>query len=96
VTDRARPMAGTTVSVVDGSLAPAPRPNTVISVGRPGESYRGSADVLITQIGPATVEVTAVGRVHYVEVELFRAENRYISSEPMSMSADRDFVDERR
>jgi type VII secretion protein EccE len=96
VTDRARPMAGTTVSVVDGSLAPAPRPNTVISVGRPGESYRGSADVLITQIGPATVEVTAAGRVHYVEVELFRAENRYISSEPMSMSADRDFVDERR
>ena len=80
-----RPMPGTTVSVVDGTLTPAPRPNTLISIGEPGTPYRGSADVLITQIGPATVDVTAAGQLHTVEVELFRAENRYISSEPTTL-----------
>ena len=80
-----RPMAGTTVSVVDGTITPAPRPNTLISIGEPGTPYRGSADVLITQIGPATVDVTAAGQLHTVEVELFRAENRYISSEPTTI-----------
>jgi type VII secretion protein EccE len=95
VTDRPRPAAGTTVSVIDGSMSPTPRPGTVISVGRPGEPYRGSADVLITQTGPATVEVTAAGRRHLVEVELFRAENRYISSEPTSMMAEPEYADER-
>jgi type VII secretion protein EccE len=83
VTDQAKPVSGTTVSVVDGTLSPAPRPNTLISVGGPGEPYRGTANVLITQTGPATVQVTAGGHVHVVEVELFRAENRYVSSEPM-------------
>lgn len=87
VSDRPRPMTGTTVSVVDGTMSPAPRPNTVISVSDPRERYQGSADVVITQIGPATVEVNAAGRIHVVEVELFRAENRYVSSEPMSVSA---------
>ncbi|MBS4728070.1 type VII secretion protein EccE [Mycobacterium sp. SM1] len=83
VDNRVRPASGTTVSVADGTIVPAPRPNTLISVGKPGESYRGSVDVLITQTGPATVEVvTAAGQVHTVEVELFRAENRYVSSEP--------------
>ena len=75
-------MAGTTISVVDGTITAAPRPNTLISIGEPGTPYRGSADVLITQIGPATVDVTAAGQLHTVEVELFRAENRYISLEP--------------
>ncbi len=82
VTARPKPVSGTTVSVVDGTLAPAPRPNTVVSVGEPGEPYRGSANVLITQTGPATVEVTVAGRAHTVEVELFRAENHYVSAEP--------------
>ena len=83
VIDQPKPVAGTTVSVVDGTLTPAPRPNTLISVGEPGEPYRGTANVLITQTGAATVEVTAAGQVHAVEVELFRAENRYVSSEPI-------------
>jgi type VII secretion protein EccE len=83
VTGQAKPVSGTTVSVVDGTLSPAPRPNTLVSVGGPGEPYRGTANVLITQTGPATVEVRAAGQVHVVEVELFRAENRYVSSEPM-------------
>ncbi|MGB3483403.1 MAG: type VII secretion protein EccE [Mycobacterium sp.] len=95
VTARARPVAGTTVSVVDGTVAPAPRPNTVISVGRPGE-LRGSADVVITQTGPATVDVTAAGRLYHVEMELFRAENRYVSTEPVTVASDRELVDESR
>jgi type VII secretion protein EccE len=85
VGSQVRPIAGTTVSVVDGTVTPAPRPNTLISIGEPGTPYRGSADVLITQIGPATVDVTAAGQLHTVEVELFRAENRYISSEPTTL-----------
>jgi ESX secretion system protein EccE len=85
VSNQVRPMPGTTVSVVDGPLTPAPRPNTLISIGEPGTPYRGSADVVITQIGPATVDVTAAGQLHTVEVELFRAENRYISSEPTTL-----------
>lgn len=85
VSDQPRPMSGTTVSVVDGTVAPAPRPNTVISVGRPGEAPRGSADVVITQTGPAIVEVSAAGQVYEVEVELFRAENRYVSNEPINL-----------
>lgn len=89
VIDQAKPVSGTTVSVVDGTLTPAPRPNTLISVGEPGEPYRGTANVLITQVGPATLEVRAAGQTHTVEVELFRAENRYVSSEPtMSRSAE--------
>lgn len=78
VTDAARPVSGTTISVTDGTLAPVPRPNTVISVAHPGAPQRGSAEVLITQTGPANLEVTAGGRTHRVEVELFRAENRYV------------------
>ena len=85
VSDQPRPASGTTVSVVDGTVAPAPRPNTVISIGRPGDPRRGSADVVITQTGPAIVEVNAAGQVYEVEVELFRAENRYVSHEPTSL-----------
>lgn len=85
VTDLAKPMTGTTVSVVDGTVTPAPRPNTVVSVGEPDARYRGSANVLLTQVGPATLSVAAAGRVHTVEVELFRAENRYVSTEPSSL-----------
>jgi len=46
---------GTTVSVLfDGTITPAPRPNTLISIGEPGTAPIGDrADVLITQIGPA-------------------------------------------
>lgn len=90
VTDRTRPAAGTTVSVVDGTVQPAPRPNTVVSISDPGTPHRDSADVLITQVGPANVEVSAAGATHSVEVELFRAENRYISSEPIRTSGSPD------
>ena len=85
VSDQPKPVAGTTVSVVDGTVAPAPRPNTLVSVGDPAEPDRGTVSVLITQTGPATVELTAAGQMHTVEVELFRAENRYVSSEPTTL-----------
>jgi type VII secretion protein EccE len=94
VSDQSKPVSGTTVSVVDGAIAPAPRPNTLVSVGDPGEPYRGTVSVLITQTGPATVELTAAGQVHTVEVELFRAENRYVSSEPTTLrSSDLEAVE---
>ncbi|UQX11076.1 type VII secretion protein EccE [Candidatus Mycobacterium methanotrophicum] len=93
VGNQVRPIAGTTVSVVDGTVTPAPRPNTLISIGEPGTPYRGAADVLITQIGPATVDVTAAGQLHTVEVELFRAENRYVSSEPTRRTTELESVD---
>ena len=41
--------------------------------------------MVITQTGPAIVEVSAGGRVYEVEIELFRAENRYVSHEPTSL-----------
>jgi type VII secretion protein EccE len=84
VTSGARPAAGTTVSVVDSTLAPAPRPNTVVSIAEPGAPQPRTIDVMMSQIGPATLEVTAAGKAYVVEVELFRAENRYISSEAMT------------
>ncbi len=96
VTDRPRPATGTTISVVDGPLSVSPRPHTVISVGGPREPHRGHADVVIAQIGPALVEVTVGQRVFNVEVELFRAENRYVSSEPMSLMSQAQFSEERR
>ncbi|MHA7648801.1 type VII secretion protein EccE [Mycobacterium sp. ML4] len=85
VTELARPMAGTTISVVDGTVTPAPRPNTVVSVGEPDTEARGTANVLIAQTGPATVRVAAAGKDYSVEIELFRAENRYVSFEPTSL-----------
>lgn len=80
VTDRSRPAPGTTVSVVDGTVSPAPRPSTVISVGSPEPGPAASADVTVEQTGPSSVRVTVSGDVHDVEMELFRAENRYVRS----------------
>lgn len=77
VTDQARPAAGTTVSVVDGMVLPTPRPSTMLSVAEPASAAPGSADVVISQTGPTSVEIRAGGRTHDVHMELFRAENRY-------------------
>lgn len=87
VTDRPRPAPGTTLSVTDGTVTPAPRPATVLDVVSESESEseapgRGGADVVIVQTGPATVEVRTPTGADDVEVELFRAENRYLSAWP--------------
>ena len=51
---------------------------------------------MIAQTGPATVEVSTAGQVYEVEVELFRAENRYVSTEPAVLrSAELEGADQR-
>ena len=78
VTDQSRPVPGTTVSVVDGTLPPPPRMHTVISVGPADRPNVPGVDVLIAQTGPTSVRVVANGQVHQVDIEPFRAENRYL------------------
>lgn len=88
VIEHPRPAPGTTLSVIDGTVPPAPRPTTVISVVGPGPVSQSVADVVITQTGPATVEVLAAGERYEVEVEFFRAENRYASRELPTRTTD--------
>ena len=78
VTDRPRPVPGTTVSVVDGTVTPAPRPGTVITVTPPEAAADATAEVVIAQTHPNAVRVTAAGLSYDAEVEFFRAENRYV------------------
>lgn len=80
VVEDPRPVAGTKVSVTDGTVVVGPRPSTVISVGPPESAGSQAADILIAQIGPSIVRVTAAGQCHDVEVDLFRAENRYVAA----------------
>ncbi|MGD9622200.1 MAG: type VII secretion protein EccE [Mycolicibacterium sp.] len=82
-----RPAPRTTVSVVDGPIAPSPRPATVITVAPPGTKRPddGAVEVSIEQVNRAVVRVRAGGREWLAEVELFRAENRYCAAEPLSM-----------
>lgn len=77
VTDEMRPADGTTVSVVDGTVSPVPRPQTIISVGTP-RGPAPPADVLMEQIGPQTLRVTAAGVSNEVDIEMFRAEKPFL------------------
>ena len=91
VVSSSRPTPRTTVSVVemdgtdgdDVAIAPTPRPATVITVAPSGtrlsEAQRRTFDVMIEQIGDATVIVTAAGREWVIEMDMFRAENRYVN-----------------
>lgn len=87
-----RPAPRTTVSVVEhvGPISPTPRPVTVITVAPSGtrlpEGQRHNFEVIIEQIGPATVRVGAAGKDWLVEMDMFRAENRYVSLDPVTMS----------
>lgn len=67
ITDEPRPVPGTMVSISDGTVLPAVRP-----------------DVVFTQTGPDIVEIRAAGRVHDVEMEFFRAENRYAAAQALA------------
>lgn len=101
VVSSSRPAPRTTVSVVeyragggiDAVISPTPRPATVITVAPPGtalpEGQRHGFEVLIEQISPAVVNVSAAGKNWIVEMDMFRAENRYVSLEPVSMSVAR-------
>jgi len=77
VIGRSRPDPGTTISVVDGSVVPAPRPATVISVGEHTASGSDRADIVIAQTDGPDLRVHTDWSVYDVEMELFRAENRY-------------------
>jgi type VII secretion protein EccE len=90
ITDRSKPVAGSTVSVVDGSVIPAPRPNTVIAVSATAARTRPTAAVSITQTAPRTVRVETSHGTEEVEVDLFRAENRYIGGGPVLVAAAAD------
>ena len=81
VVDHTRPVAGTTVSVVDGTIFPATRPNTTLVVAPLGTTPSGPVDVAIAQMSDSTVAISAAGITTDVEVELFRAENRYVTTE---------------
>ena len=93
VIEHPRPMAGTTVSVVDGTVSPAPRPDTVISVGPPGTAATATADIVIAQTGPQSIEIVAAGRRYAVEMEFFRAENRHVSGRSAALGSDLEMVD---
>ncbi len=60
---------------------------TVAPAGaRLSEVHRNGFEVIIEQIGPAVVNVSAAGKNWLVEMDMFRAENRYVSLEPVSMT----------
>jgi hypothetical protein len=92
VVSAARPAPRTTVSVVEhvAPISPTPRPATVITVAPSGtrlpEGHRHNFEVIIEQLGPATVRVSAAGKDWLVEMDMFRAENRYVSLDPVTMS----------
>lgn len=75
---------------VDIAISPAPRPATVITVAPGGttlpEGQRHAFEVTIEQVSGAMVKVVAAGQNWLVEMDLFRAENRYVSLEPVVMS----------
>ncbi|BBZ72619.1 type VII secretion protein EccE [Mycobacterium paraseoulense] len=92
VVSTVRPAPRTTVSVVEhvAPISPTPRPATVITVAPSGtrlpEGHRHNFEVIVEQVGPATVRVSAAGKEWLAEMDMFRAENRYVSLEPVTMS----------
>lgn len=60
---------------------------------RAGSAGRTPGDVVITQTGPAAIEVDAAGERYDVQVEFFRAENRYVSRESLVFEAELETVD---
>lgn len=75
---------------IDTPLAPSPRPGTVITVVPAGTPppERDSSEVIIEQVNRSVVRVTAAGdpQPYLVEMDMFRAENRYVSQEPLAVS----------
>ncbi|MDD4867227.1 MAG: type VII secretion protein EccE [Mycobacterium sp.] len=76
--------------VLETAIAPAPRPATVITIAPSGttlpEVDRRGFEVTIEQVGPAAVQVSAAGLSWRVEMDLFRAENRYVGLPAATMS----------
>jgi hypothetical protein len=78
------------IDIGDIAISPTPRPATVITIAPSGtklpEGHRHGFEVTIEQVGPATVNVSAAGRNWLVQMDMFRAKNRYVSLEPAVMS----------
>lgn len=74
---------------IDSAIAPTPRPATVITIAPAGttlsDSNRHGFEVMIEQVGRSMLNVSAAGQDWLVEMDLFRAENRYVSLEPVTM-----------
>jgi hypothetical protein len=99
VVSTSRPAPRTTVSVVehdarrggtDIAISPAPRPATVITIAPAGttlpDAHGHAFEVAIEQVSGAMVKVTAAGQNWLVDMDMFRAENRYVSLESVAMS----------
>ncbi|KAA1249117.1 type VII secretion protein EccE [Mycobacterium simiae] len=74
----------------DVAIAPTPRPASVITIAPAGTAlpaaHRHGFEVTIEQVDRAMVKVNAAEGNWLVELEMFRAENRYVSLEPVTMS----------
>ncbi len=80
LTDQPRPVPGTTLGMLDGSLRTAAAPaTTVITLGAAPPQ---GADVLIVQTGPSSIRVTAAGRNQNLDLDIARAENAYLQRQP--------------
>jgi hypothetical protein len=77
VTDSDRPAQGTTISIVDGSVSPTPRPRTILSLGMTAQ-HSPRADVVVEQTGSTTLRIHASGISDDLEMEMFRVEDRYV------------------
>ncbi len=84
----ARPGGGS--NTADVAIAPAPRPATVITIAPAGttlpEPHGHAFEVVIEQVSGRMVKVSAAGQTWLVEMDMFRAENRYVNLESVAMS----------
>jgi type VII secretion protein EccE len=86
-----RPKAGGGgLDIADIAISPAPRPATVITIAPAGtalpDGHGHAFEVTIEQVSGAMVKVTAAGQNWLVDMDMFRAENRYVNVESVAMS----------
>ena len=83
-----RPGGGS--EIADIAISPAPRPATVMTIAPAGttlpDGHGHVFEVAIEQVSGAVVKVTAAGQDWLVEMDMFRAEKRYVNVESVAMS----------
>lgn len=76
--------------IADIAISPAPRPATVITVAPAGttlpDAHGHAFEVAVEQVSGAMVKVTAAGQNWLVDMDMFRAENRYVNLESVAVS----------
>ncbi|BBZ50416.1 type VII secretion protein EccE [Mycobacterium heidelbergense] len=74
----------------DIAISPAPRPATVVTVAPAGtrlpDGHGHAFEVVIEQVSGEMVKVIAAEQDWLVDMDLFRAENRYVNLESVTMS----------